>query len=144
MPRSFFGLAATICLCSATMASAAMTCAISKPDMLAGFTPLDPLAFLDLPDPFATRATAALEDSFVDQLVREDIRSFTKAWCEIGLQTMVVEFDVPVEDDAIVSILTRAIYIWDAQADPAGWRIDVLGERSVCARGTDPFAAICP
>ncbi|MCG3268315.1 hypothetical protein [Yoonia sp. I 8.24] len=135
--------AAFLCM-AATVAAAQSPCHLTKPDRLAGFSSLDAMMFVDLPDPIATRATSTVESSFVDQVTREEISAFSKTWCEIGLQTMVVDFEVPVEDDAVKSILTRAVYIWDTQMDPVGWRLDALGERQLCARGDDPFAEICP
>jgi hypothetical protein len=135
----------TALFCTGATATLAQTpCQMTTPDRLAGFSTLDAMMLVDLPDPIATRATATLESSFVDQMISEEIRGFSKTWCEIGLQTMVVDFDVPVEDDAIKSILTRGVYVWDTTMEPIGWRIDGLGERPVCARGDDPFAALCP
>lgn len=135
--------AALLCIV-ATTTTAQTLCHMTKPDRLAGFSSLDAMMFVDLPDPIATRATATVESSFVDQIISEEISGFSKTWCEIGLQTMVVDFEIPVEDDAVKSILTRAVYIWDTQMEPVGWRLDALGERPVCARGDDPFAQICP
>ncbi|MDO6591216.1 MULTISPECIES: hypothetical protein [Rhodobacterales] len=135
--------AAFLCM-AATTAAAQAPCHLTTPDRLAGFSSLDAMIFVDLPDPIATRATSTVESSFVDQVISEEISAFSKTWCEIGLQTMVVDFEVPVEDDAVKSILTRAVYIWDTQMDPVGWRLDAIGERQLCARGNDPFAEICP
>jgi hypothetical protein len=136
-------VAALFCT-GATAALGQTPCQMTNPDRLAGFSALNAMVFLDLPDPITTRATATLESSFVDQLISEDIRGFSKTWCEIGLHTMVIDFEVPVEDDAIKSILTRGVYVWDTTTEPIGWRIESLGERPVCARGDDPFAALCP
>ena len=144
VPLSIKALITIAGLCTGATSVVANPCVVSKPDLMAGFTPKDAFVFLDLPDRYAARATATLEGSFVDRVIAEEIRSFSKSWCQIGLQTMILDFDTPVEDDAIGSVLTRAVYVWDTQSDPVGWRIDQLGDRNVCARGDDPFAAICP
>ncbi|MEL6690679.1 MAG: hypothetical protein AAFP28_10200 [Pseudomonadota bacterium] len=121
-----------------------MACSLSKPDILDGFAPLDPLMFVDLPDQDTVRVTAALEQSFVDAAIANGLRGLTKTYCHIGIQDMVVDFSQPVEDDAIRAILTRAVYVWDVTGDPVGWRLDALGERPICARGDDPLAPVCP
>lgn len=137
-------LAATAALIISGTAGIAASCLYDGADPLAGMTLLEPERFLDLPDPDTTRATATLENHFVSQMMTDEIRSFSKSWCTLGIQTVVVEFEVPLEDDAIRSILTRAIYVWNSAEDPVGWQLDALGETSVCARGDDPFARPCP
>lgn len=122
----------------------ATPCQYERTNPFAGFTELDALQYLDLPDPDTTRATQVLEAHFVGQVVAKEIMSFSKSWCAINLQSMIVDFEVPVQDDAIRSILTRAYYIWNSTEEPAGWQIKTLGERFVCARGEDPFAPLCP
>lgn len=122
----------------------AMQCAPFIPDPLAGFTALDAGQYMDLPDGDTVRATSAIETSLVNDIITGQIGSFTKTWCQIGVQRMIVDFAVPVEDDAIRAIVTRAIYVWDASFEPAGWRMDQLAERGICARGDDPFAPLCP
>jgi hypothetical protein len=122
----------------------ATPCSFDKADMLDGFSALDAMAYLDLPDPDALRVTQVVEDSFVVKMIAGDIGGFSKTWCRIGVQSSIIDFDVPVEDDAIRSILTRVVYEWKTTPDAFGWQISALGERSICARGDDPFAIVCP
>ena len=124
--------------------SAAESCAEFSIDPLSGFVELDALRYLDLPDPETTRATSVIESSFVDRVVAGEISGFTKRWCQIGITQFVLDFEVPVEDDAVAAQVTRAVYEWNAQEDPVGWQIIAMGERFRCARGDDPFEEVCP
>lgn len=123
---------------------AAQSCAPFMGDPLDGFTPLDATAYLDLPDSDVVRVTSPIETAITNEIVAGNMRSASKTWCQIGIQRMIVDFEVPVEDDAISAIITRAIYVWNAQDDPIGWQISQLAERPRCARGDDPFAELCP
>lgn len=111
---------------------------------LDGFTELDPLEFLDLPDPDTVRTTSTIEQVLVSKMIANPSAGVTKTYCTIGIQNMVVDFSQRVEDDAIYAILTRAVFVWDSSGDPIGWRLDKLGERFLCARGDDPLAQVCP
>jgi hypothetical protein len=119
-------------------------CAPFMGDPLDGFTPLDAMAYLDLPDGDVVRVTSSLEAAITNKIIAGSIRTASKTWCHIGLQRIIVDFEVPVQDDAISAMITRAIYIWNAQDDPVGWQISQLAERPRCARGDNPFADICP
>ena len=129
-----------------TAPTAALTagCSPYGVDPLEAFQLGDALEYVDLPDAETTRATSAVEAGFVAAMVAEEIPGFAKTWCEIGISRAVVDFDVPVEDDAIGAKVTRAVYIWDAGADGPGWRLDQIGTRLVCAQGPDPYAEFCP
>lgn len=131
-------------LFSSNTAVYAASCQYERTNPFAGFKELDTVRYLDLPDPETTRATQVLEDHFVRQVVANEIMSFSKSWCAINIQDMIVDFEVPVEDDTIRSVLTRAHFIWNSAEEPAGWQIKALGERLICARGDDPFAPLCP
>ena len=120
------------------------TCNSEAIDVLDGFDLLNPEMFLDLPDPDTVRATASIEQSLVSEMISNPSASITKTYCDIGIQSMVVDFSQLVEDDAVIAILKRAVFIWDSSGDPIGWRLERLGERLLCARGNDPFAPICP
>jgi len=119
-------------------------CAPIDVDPLAGFTRLDPMQYLDLPDPDAARATAVIEMERFNAVVGQEVARLSKRYCDIGIQSMIVEFETPLLDDAIAGQILRAIYIWDSSGDPIGWRLDQLGERFRCARGDDPWADLCP
>lgn len=122
----------------------ALACPDFRPDPLAGFAGQDAMQFLDLPDRDTVRATATLENALMSPLIAQEAAFVTKTWCQIGIQRFIVDFEVPVEDDAIAAMRTRAVYVWDHSGDPVGWRIDQLGTRPVCARGDDPYAVLCP
>lgn len=122
----------------------AVNCIPTKPDAFAGFNKLDPAIYADLPDPDPLAATAVIEIILLDKMVKGSIQSFSKTWCQIGIQRIVMDFKVPVEDDSVSHVLTRAEYIWDPFFEPIGWRIETLGERFICARGKDPLATPCP
>ncbi|MBU2936357.1 MULTISPECIES: hypothetical protein [Pacificibacter] len=122
----------------------AQSCAPFMGDPLDGFTPLDATAYLDLPDSNVVRVTSPIETAITNEIVAGNVSRASKTWCQISIQRMIVDFEVPVEDDAISAMITRAIYIWNAQDDPVGWQISQLAERPRCARGDDPFAALCP
>ena len=122
----------------------AQSCAPFMGDPLDGFTPLDATAYLDLPDADVVRVTSPIETAIINDIVAGSIRTASKTWCQISVQRMIVDFEVPVEDDSISAMITRAIYVWNAQDDPVGWQISLLAERPRCARGDDPFAKLCP
>jgi hypothetical protein len=136
--------AITLMSLSFAMPVFAQSCAPFMGDPLGGFTPLDATAYLDLPDSDVVRVTSPIETAITNEILAENIRSASKTWCQIGIQRMIVDFEVPVEDDAISAMITRAIYVWNAQDDPVGWQISHLAERPRCARGDDPFAKLCP
>lgn len=123
---------------------AAQTCADTIPDPMAGFAPLDVSLYLDLPVPDPITAAMPLELTMVDAMIKGEQRQVTKTYCQIGIQRMIIDFAFPVEDDAIKDWITRSVYVWDATAEPVGWRLGELGERGRCVRGDDPFAALCP
>ncbi|WP_417269936.1 MULTISPECIES: hypothetical protein [Alphaproteobacteria] len=123
---------------------AAQSCAPFMGDPLDGFTPLDAMAYLDLPDGDVVSVTSPIETAITNEIVAGSIRTASKTWCQIGVQRMIVDFEVPVEDDAISAMIIRAIYVWNAQDDPVGWQISQLAERPRCARGDNPFATLCP
>ncbi len=125
-------------------ALAAQTCPHSMSDPMAGFAPLDIGLYLDLPVPDPIDAAMPLELSMLDAMITGAQRQLSKTYCQIGIQRMIIDFAVPVEDDTITDWVTRSIYVWDATGDPIGWRLDELGERGRCARGDDPFVPICP
>lgn len=125
-------------------AVAAHTCADIQPDPMAGFAPLDASLYLDLPVPDPIDAALPLEITMLDAMIKGEQGRVTKTYCQIGVQRMIIDFTVPVEDDAISEWVTRSVYVWDATAEPIGWRLDQLGDRGRCARGDDPFAAVCP
>ena len=120
------------------------SCAPFMGDPLDGFTPLDANAYLDLPDSDVVRVTSPIETAITNEIVAGRTRTASKTWCQISVQRMIVDFEVPVEDDAISAMITRAIYVWNAQGDPVGWQISHLAERPRCVRGDDPFAHVCP
>ncbi|WP_435230656.1 hypothetical protein ACMAZE_01340 [Pseudopelagicola sp. nBUS_20] len=122
----------------------AQTCPPVLGDPMAGFTPLDPMMYLDLPDGDLVSVTGPIEAAITGQILAGSALYASKTWCQIGVQRMVVDFEVPIEDDAIAATRTRAVYVWDHSGDPVGWRIDQLGTRPVCARGDDPYALLCP
>lgn len=123
---------------------AAQSCAPFMGDPLDGFTPLDATAYLDLPDGDVVSVTSPIETAITNEIVAGNYRSASKTWCQIGIQRMIVDFEVPVEDDAISAMITRVVYVWNAQDVPVGWQISQLAERPRCARGNDPFADVCP
>ena len=122
----------------------AQPCAPNLGDPMAGFTPLDPMVYLDLPNSDVVSVTWPIEAAITGQMLAGSAPYATKTWCQIGIRQMVVDFEVPVEDDAVRAFLTRAVYVWNFEETPVGWQISLLGERPRCARGDDPFAAICP
>lgn len=124
--------------------ASAFACPDVRPDPLDGFSVQDAMQYLDLPDPETVRVTATLENALIAPLIAQEAAFVTKTWCQIGIQRFIVDFEVPVEDDAIAAMRTRAVYIWEPSGDPVGWRIDQLGTRPVCARGDDPYAPLCP
>ncbi|UWR43625.1 hypothetical protein [Phaeobacter inhibens] len=135
---------ATTLLAGVPASIAAQICSDFMPDPMVGFAPLEIELYLDLPveDPIA--AAMPLELTMVDAMIQGTQRQVTKTYCQIGIQRMIIDFAVPVEDDAFSDWVTRSVYEWDATAEPIGWRLDQLGDRGRCARGDDPFAAICP
>lgn len=134
----------TSCLLATATALHAESCQIDGPDIFDGFTLKDISQLIDLPDPETVRAVQLLERPWVDRIISGELQSFSKSWCDIGIQDMIVELRIPVEDDAIRAIEQRALYVWDSSGEPVGWRIEALGERFQCARGDDPYAALCP
>ena len=125
-------------------AGQAQTCQMEGADVFDGFNDADISQLIDLPDPDTLRATMPLELPLVNRTISGDIGGFTKSWCKIGIQEMIVEITFDVEDDAVAAVEQRALYVWDATGDPIGWRIEALGERFKCVRGDDPYAATCP
>ncbi|WP_417250609.1 hypothetical protein [Celeribacter sp.] len=79
----------------------AQSCAPFMGDPLDGFTPLGATAYLDLPDADVVRVTSPIETAIINDIVAGSIRTASKTWCQIGVQRMIVDFEVPVEDDAI-------------------------------------------
>ncbi|MEO1639428.1 MAG: hypothetical protein AAFU41_09310 [Pseudomonadota bacterium] len=126
------------------LAANAQSCAPLAVDPMEGFAPLDPLTYLDLPDPDGVRVTAPIEGTLYNSVLGQEAGRLTKRYCAIGIQDMVVEFEVSLLDDALAGQVTRAVYVWNSAGDPVGWQLDALGERFRCARGDDPWAALCP
>ena len=111
---------------------------------LAGFELLDPTMIADLPDADLVRATSALEATFTSKLIREEIIGpLIKAYCQIGVRRMVVDFIHPVEDDTISYIIVRAIYHWSSVDNLDGWQIFKWGQKTVCARGRERKTSLC-
>lgn len=123
---------------------AAQICADFTPDPMAGFSTLNPVRYLDLPTPDPIAASMPLELTLVNDMIKGTERQVSKTYCQIGINRMIIDFAVPVEDDAIAEWITRTVYVWDSATDPIGWRLDQLGERGRCSRGDDPFALVCP
>ena len=98
---------------------------------MAGFEEIDAGQFLDLPDPDVVRATQLIES----QMLTDTTSGVVKAWCQVSVRRMVVDFQVPAEDDSVSFIVTRAIYLWNFDENPVGWQISQLGQRFMCARG---------
>lgn len=119
-------------------------CPPFKPEALAGFTKGDALEYADLPDADTVRATSTLETVLINKHINQGAGPIVKHWCQIGVQRMIVDFEVPVEDDSVSFEITRGVYVWDTSFDVAGWRIDQIGTRFRCARGDNPFAKNCP
>lgn len=106
---------------------------------------LDPLIYLDLPDPAAERVTMSIEAVLLgEQIANGTPFPLSKVYCEIGMFEMRVRFFQTQQDDAIASIVTEAIYEWMPDAEPVGWQLSGLSRRPLCGRGDAPFAAICP
>ncbi|MEM8536678.1 MAG: hypothetical protein AAGF56_02330 [Pseudomonadota bacterium] len=122
----------------------AQACLPSGIDPLEGFEPIDPLLYVDLPDPDFIRVTGPVETSLFTPTIGQEGLGPAKRYCQIGIQRMVVDFDVPVLDDAVAAMVTRVVYLWDTSGDMIGWRVDAVGERPRCARGDDPWAVLCP
>jgi hypothetical protein len=123
---------------------AAELCSLDQINPLYGFVEQDAGAFLDMPDADLVRATSPVERQLTARLVQNEIQALlTKAYCEIGLTQMIVDYHHRVEDDAISAITIRTIYRWAAEADYPGWQIERLGEHQHCARGQDQETNLC-
>jgi len=111
---------------------------------LDGFQQGDPNEFIEAPDRDLIRATTPVEIDLTAKLVREDIRPpLRKSYCKMGIQTMVVDYDYPVEDDAVSSVTQRTVYGWRADERGIGWQIDAVGTRLNCFRGRAPETGHC-
>lgn len=113
-------------------------------DPMRGFEAIGPEVFADLPDPDTFTAVAPIERSILGKTYGAETPWFAKRWCHIGIQSFVVEFEVPLLDDSLAAQITRAVYVWDATGNIVGWRLDQVGKIYRCARGDDPLALICP
>ena len=103
------------------------------------------LIYLDIADPEAARVSLPLESDLLrQQIAGESPGPTQKLYCDIGLFDLHLRFVVPVEDDAILAIVTEAKYVWDPEQDPAGWMLNSLKRQPACARGDEPFADLCP
>lgn len=111
-------------------------CAGEQPFGLDGFTSISSEAWIDLPDTDTVRATSTIERWFSDRMINREIGApLLKGYCQTGVSRLVVDYQHPVEDDAISAIVYRSIYRWNSEADPVGWQIESFGERPLCARG---------
>lgn len=120
------------------------TCEMSAKGLMAGFTETDVTAYLDRPDADSVRATSAVETGLTLRLAREEVSApLIKAYCQIGMTQMVVDYFHNVEDDAVRAVTVRTIYDWTTNDEMPGWQLTQIGERYHCARGTDPEALQC-
>ena len=104
-----------------------------------------PLLHLDRADPVENRVTGTIEqDLLAAQISGETMAPLSKLYCRVGMFEMAVRFVQPVEDDAVAGIVTEATYSWVPEADPPGWQLSKLERQQLCARGSEPFAQICP
>jgi len=104
-----------------------------------------PLAYLDRPDPIASRVAASIEDALLaDQISGERPAPLVKLYCRIGMTQMAVRFVQPLRDDSLAAMVTEAIYDWRPEAEPPGWQLSALHRQPLCARGDKPFAPLCP
>lgn len=111
-------------------------CAGEQPFGLGGFTSIPAEAWIDVPDIDTVRVTSTIERWFSDRMSSGEIGApLLKGYCQTGVSRLVVDYQHPVEDDAISAIVYRSIYRWNSEADPAGWQIESFGERPLCARG---------
>jgi hypothetical protein len=120
------------------------TCAGDTSLALNGFEQMNPDIFIEAPDMDVVRATLPVEIDLTAMLVRQDIRPpLRKTYCNIGIQTMVVDYDYPVEDDAVASVTRRSLYGWIADERGTGWQINAIGTRQNCARDRSPETGLC-
>lgn len=127
-----------------TSATAAMAEPLCSPFADTAET-LDPMRYLDLPDPLAERVAVSLEaDLLRAQIEQSAPPPLSKIYCDIGMFEMRIRFVQPAEDDAVAAMVTEAVYIWASDAEPAGWQITGLARQPLCARGDAPFAPLCP
>ncbi len=120
------------------------TCEVSAENLTAGFTQTDAMAFIDRPDADSVRATSAVETGLALRLAREEISApLIKAYCQIGMTQMVVDYFHNVEDDAVRAVTVRTIYDWTINDEMPGWQLTQIGEHYHCARGTDPETLQC-
>ena len=120
-------------------------CDMVVTDPMQGFTSMDVMTWIDVPDSDPVRATAPIENWLAGPLGRDEITApLTKTYCQIGLTDMVTNYRHGVEgDDAIVGMTYRAIYIWNAETEFPGWELSQLGQRSECGRGRDEATGLC-
>lgn len=111
---------------------------------LSGFEHGDPYAVIEAPDMDLVRASLPVEIELTARLAREEIRPpLTKTYCKLGIRTLVIDYDYPVEDDAVSSVTQRTVYGWSADDRGTGWQIEALGTRMNCLRGHDPDTGTC-
>lgn len=122
----------------------ASVCQIDLVNPLDGFEATGAELYADLPDSNTFTAVAPIEQSLLQQTYGAETPWLSKRWCHIGIQSFVVEFEVPLLDDSLAAQIIRAVYVWDATGDIIGWRLAEVGQVYRCARGNDPFATICP
>lgn len=104
-----------------------------------------PLIYLDRPDPIAARVIEPVAvDKLQDQIDGNHPAPLQTVYCNVGMFQMTVRFVQPVEDDAVRAVVTEAVYAWRVEDEPAGWQLSALRKQPLCARGDEPFAALCP
>jgi len=119
-------------------------CSESMSVSLDGFEKGDPNIFIEAPDVDVIRVTFPVEVDLTSRLVREEIHPpLRKSYCKIGIQTMVVDYDYPVEDDAVSSVTRRTIYGWRADERGTGWQIEAVGTRLNCSRERNSETGAC-
>ncbi|MEM7728438.1 MAG: hypothetical protein AAF311_04100 [Pseudomonadota bacterium] len=90
------------------------------------------------------RASLPVEIELTARLVREEIRPpLTKTYCKVGIRTLVIDYDYPVEDDAVSSVTQRTVYGWLADDRGTGWQVEAIGTRMNCQRGLNPDTGSC-
>lgn len=95
--------------------------------------------YLDLPDADALRVTWPIDQEHMERIAHSaEATPLVKAYCSIGLFEMIVEWHVTLADDSVAAQRTRAVYLWRPEGDgtPAGWQLETLAQRYICARGT--------
>jgi hypothetical protein len=104
-----------------------------------------PLIYLDRPDPVITSVIEPVAaDMLQDQINGDHPAPLQTVYCDVGMFQMTVRFVQPVEDDAVGAVVTEAVYAWRVDDEPAGWQLSALRRQLLCARGDEPFAALCP